>query len=182
MIVMTFAFEIQNRVYDVLERFWTSNRSFFGDVTNQKNRNTAILSQRKKLVRDFPYLRNRSRRGFDRARKDSLNRIDDHSAGTESIDLVKYLFEVGFGKRVKVAGSDAEAIAAKLDLPLGFLAGDVEHDSARAAQTIRNLKQQRALADAWIAANQHERAGHDPAAENSIKLRHAGRKSRIVLR
>jgi hypothetical protein len=44
------------------------------------------------------------------------------------------------------------------------------------------LKQQRALADTWIAADEHERARNDPATEHAIKLSDARRNANVVLR
>src|SRR6185503_16646304 len=129
----------------------------------QKNRHAAVLCQQEKLVRDFPHLRNRTGCRFDRAREHGLNRVDEHRAWIQAIDLVKDLFEIGFGKEVEVLRSDAESIAAQLDLAFRLLAGNVQHDCARAAESIGNLKQKRALADTRIAAAQDQRTRHDSA-------------------
>ena len=42
----------------------------------------------------------------------------------------------------------------------------------------RRLQQERRLADARLAAEQHERAGHEPAAEDPVELPDAGRRAR----
>ena len=39
----------------------------------------------------------------------------------------------------------------------------------------RSLKQQRRLADAWVAADEHGGARHEPAAEHAVEFGHAGR-------
>ena len=57
-VVMAFAFEVENGIDDVFEDLWTSDRTFLGDVADQKNWNAAVLREDEKLVRDFPHLRN----------------------------------------------------------------------------------------------------------------------------
>ena len=47
----------------------------------------------------------------------------------------------------------------------------------RARQRIQRLQQQRALADARVAADQHHAAGDDAAAEHAVELFHAGRRA-----
>src|SRR5262249_48453120 len=59
------------------------------------------------------------------------------------------------------------------DLRAAFLAGDVEHLHLR-AQRIHRLQQQRRLADARVAADQHDAAGDDAAAEHAVQLLEAG--------
>ena len=53
---------------------------------------------------------------------------------------------------------------------LGFLARAVEHRPGRARHVRRRLQQQRRLADAGLAAEQHERSGDDAAAEHAIEF------------
>jgi len=62
-----------------------------------------------------------------------------------------------------------------------FFAGDVEH-----GQTLGDggggLQQQRGLADAGVAADQHHRARHQSAAEHAVQLGDAGRRAGLLLR
>ena len=44
-IVMTLAFEIKDRVDDMLESFGSGNRTFLGDVTDQEDGNGAVLRE-----------------------------------------------------------------------------------------------------------------------------------------
>ena len=76
------------------------------------------------------------------------------------------------------AARDAEPLAAQLDLPLGFLARHVEDGAVRAPEQVGDLEQQRALADPGLAADQHHRAGHDPAAQHAVELADAGGNAR----
>ena len=77
--------------------------------------------------------------------------------------------------RYSGAVADAQPLAAALHLVLGFLARGVEHRADGAGEVRRRLQQQRGLADAGLAAEQHERARHDAAAEHAVELVDAGR-------
>ncbi len=63
---------------------------------------------------------------------------------------------------------------------LGFFAGTVENGTDGARDVRGHLQQQRRFSDAGLAAEQHERAGHDAAAEHAIELRDARRNARRV--
>ena len=74
--------------------------------------------------------------------------------------------------------ADAQPLAARLDLVLGFLAGAVEHRPDGAGERGRRLQQQRRLADAGLAAEQDQRARDDAAAEHAVELLDAASASR----
>ena len=95
---------------------------------------------------------------------------------------MKDVFEIGFGQQVKVLGFDAESLAAQFDLPFRLFAGNVKHERVVARSVYRRPEQERAFADARIAADQNERAGHDAAAEHAIELSDAGGNANVVLR
>ena len=78
-------------------------------------------------------------------------------------------------EQIERRGADAQPIAAALDLVLGLLARRVEHRPDLAREVRGRLQQQRGLADARLAAEQHQRPGHDAAAEHAIELVDAGR-------
>jgi hypothetical protein len=65
MVVMSLSFEIQNCIDNMFKSARTGNRTILGDVANQEDRNRTVLRQQEKLMRDFPYLRNRTGRRFD---------------------------------------------------------------------------------------------------------------------
>src|SRR5690606_8019798 len=67
----------------------------------------------------------------------------------------------------------AEPLGPALDLLGGLLGGDVQAAVARPGQPGQRLEQQRGLADAGLAAEERDRAGHDPALEDAIELAHA---------
>ena len=78
------------------------------------------------------------------------------------------------GEQVQRRIADAEPIAARLDLMLGFFARRVEHRADALREVRRRLQQQRGLADARLAAEQHQRSGNDAAAQHAIEFADAG--------
>ena len=65
---------------------------------------------------------------------------------------------------------------------LRFLAGCVEPRPDRVREVRGRLQEQRGFADAGLAAEQHERTGHDAAAEHAIELVDPRRQPRRVRR
>ena len=118
MVVMALAFEIQNGIDDVLERFRAGNRSVFGDVADQEDGDRAVLCQQQELMSDFPHLRNRSGRRLDQRGENRLDGIDDNRRRLEPLDFVKNVFEICLGQQIKILGLNAQALAAQFDLPL----------------------------------------------------------------
>ncbi len=73
---------------------------------------------------------------------------------------------------------DAEATGAHPHLLDRFLAGHVEHAPAGPRQAGGRLQQQGGLADPGIAADQHRRGRHQPAAQHPVQFGDAGRAAR----
>ncbi len=77
---------------------------------------------------------------------------------------------IGEPQRVRL---EPEAPRAERHLPHGLLAGRVQ-DWLVPAQRVGGLQQQRRLADAGIAAEQHDRAGHEAATEHPVEFPDTG--------
>ena len=102
------------------------------------------------------------------------------SAGFSRDGLLEDPLEAGLGQQVDRRVADAEPFAARLHLVLRFLARAVEHRPHRAGERRGHLQQQRGLADPRFAAEQHQRAGDDAAAEHAVELLDAGGEPRRV--
>ena len=111
MIVMALAFEIQNRVDDVFQSARAGNRSVFGNMTDEKNRDAARLRQHQELRGDFANLRNRSRRRFYLGRKSRLNRIDNQGRWLDSLNFAKDIFEISFRKQEQIWRGNSQTLA-----------------------------------------------------------------------
>jgi Ca-activated chloride channel family protein len=101
-------------------------------------------------------------------------------AQPEPGDLLEDALDARFGEQVERRGADTEAIAAALDLVLGFFARGVEDRPDLPREMRGGLQQQCRLADARLTAEQNERAWHDPAAQHAIELVDAGRQPHRV--
>src|SRR6185503_16244328 len=75
----------------------------------------------------------------------------------------------------------AEALRPQPDLGGGLLAGDVERAPARGREVAERHVRERGLADARRAAEEHERAGDEAAAEHAVELADARVEARRAL-
>ena len=118
-------------------------------------------------------------RALDLGAADGLHRVDDDQVGLERVDLAEHRREVGLAGEVEGAGHRLDALGAGAHLGGGLLAADVEHPAlavlARAGGPGGDVEQQGRLADAGLAGDEHDGAGHDAAAEHPVELRHPGR-------
>ena len=108
-------------------------------------------------------------------REHRLDRIDDDERRLEARDLLEDALETGLGQDVERRALDAEPLAARLDLVLRLFARAVEHRPERLREVRGCLEQQRRLADARLAADEHQRPRDDAAAEHAVELADAGR-------
>ena len=56
MVVMAFTFEVENRIDDMFEGFWSGDRTVLGDMADQKNGNRPVLCEQQKLMGHLTYL------------------------------------------------------------------------------------------------------------------------------
>ena len=105
-------------------------------------------------------------------------------AGRSCSAACSTLLRVRLRVEVQVRRGDAQAIGAQLHLPGRLLAGHVEDRAPGhgGGEPLQRGEEERALADARVAAEQHERAGHDPAAEHAVELADAGAEPALLAR
>jgi hypothetical protein len=111
--------------------------------------------------------------------RDSVNRVwmeSTTSTRGRSAAAVARMLDAGLRQQPQAADRAAryrprqpEPVRAQAHLLRRLLAGDVEHRLARRHRG-GGLQQQRRLADAGIAADQHHRARHQAAAEHPVQL------------
>ena len=164
------AFEVEHRVDHVLEHLGAGQRAVLGDVPDEERRQIVALGREQELRRGLPHLTDAAGRRLELEREHRLNRVDDEQARAHTPDLLEDALDAGLGQQVERRVADAEPLAARLHLVLGLLAGRVEHRPVHAREVGRRLQQQRRLTDARLAAEQHQRAGHDAAAEHAVEL------------
>ena len=120
-----------------------------------------------------------ARRTFQRIAVHRLDRIDDDQSrrrtGVKSGENVP---NRGRGGERDRSLCHAEAAGAKADLIGGFLARDIRDADPAQRHSPGGLKEQRRLANARVAADQHRRPGDEPAAECAVEFGDAGRRPR----
>jgi hypothetical protein len=179
--MMALAFEIQHRVDDVLERFRPGEAAVLGDVADEKRRHVLTFRREQQLRRRLAHLADAAWRGLELEREDGLHRVDNDERGLDAGDLFENPFEAGFGQEIERCAADRQPLASRLDLVLRLFARAVKHRSDRSRDIRRRLKEQRRLANPRLAAEQHQRPGHDAAAEDAVELVDAGGEARVLL-
>ena len=174
------ALEVADDVDEVLEQPGAGDRSVFGDVADDDHRQVPFLGDADQGRRDLAHLRRMPCHSIAHRRRDGLHGVDDQQIGGHIVDVPEDRREVGLAREVELVVEGAGPLSAQAHLRRGFLAARVEHASAGPGRLRRHLEEQRRLADARLAREQDGSAGHDPAAEHAIELRHARRASGCV--
>ena len=89
--------------------------------------------------------------------------------------------QVGFRDHQQIARDGAQPLAAQPDLLDRFFAGDIQDFVVVACQTEKDLEHQGRFADARVPADQHQRAAHQAAAQNPVKLLQVGLEAFFVV-
>ena len=127
------------------------------------------------------HLRHRSGRRREFAGIQRLDRIDHDDRGLLLPDRRDDAFERDLRQQSHLRGVDAQTPGAQRHLCRRLLAADVEH-ACIGRQRCERLQQQRRLADAGIAADQHDAAFDQAAAEDAIELLDAATQPRDLAR
>ena len=154
--VMALAFEVEHGVDDMLERLGTGEAAVFRDVPDQERRDVVALRGKQELRRRFAHLADAAGRRLKLQREHRLHRVDDDQRRFDAADFFENALDAGFGQQIERRIADAEAIAARLDLMLGLFAGRIQHRADGMREVRGRLQQQGGLADAGLAAEQHQ--------------------------
>src|SRR5680860_497286 len=166
----TLAFEVQYGIDHVLQHAWPGDGSFLGDVTDDEDRDIARFRPLHQPARAFPHLGYAAGRGGDVFEHHRLDRVNHHHGGGDPFDCGEDCVEIRFGEDQDVIGRDPQPIGPELDLLGGFFSGNVHNRVPVGPQESRRLKNQGRLADAWIAADKHERPPDETASEHAVEF------------
>ena len=143
---------------------------FLGDVPDQDHRDAAPLGEGDELVRRRAHLRDRARRAVDVVDPHRLDRVDHHQRRPLGLQRGQDVAQAGLGgqpqRRVRQARAGRRAAAPAPPPPRRRR----RSPARRGGEARRRLQQQGRLADAGIAADQHRRGRHQPAAEHPVEL------------
>ena len=127
------------------------------------------------------HLGHRARRGAELVGVDGLDRVDHAPRQAISVSIAARIFSSWISACTRTGEAiEPEPPRAQRDLRAALLAGHVERRHLRVASASSRLQQQRALADARVAADQHHAAFDDAAAEHAVELFLAGGRAREV--
>ena len=97
----------------------------------------------------------------------------------QTVDRVQHVFQVRLGQQPQALSPDLQTLRPQLDLPLGLLAGYIQH-RRKPAQAVADLEHEGGFADARRAAHQHQGTPHRAAAQHPVQLAHAGGEAKLL--
>ena len=171
--VVAVALELQHAVDEVLEHARPGDRAVLRHVADEERGDAGLLRDAQQPRRRLAHLRDRARRRADLLRPERLHRVDHADGRPLALERRADRVELGLGEDLDVVAA-AEPRRAQLHLRHRLLAGD-EQRPPLARDRAERGQQERRLADAGLAADEHERRRDEPAAEHAVELGHAGR-------
>ena len=167
------ALEVQHRVHHMLQNARARQTAFLGHVTHDEGGRAGLLGVANDGSGALAHLADAARRAGAVLGHHGLNTVDDEHVRLHSLAFFQNALHIVFRQHIQLVLRDADAAGAHLDLPRAFLTADVQHPAAL-AQTARHLQQQRAFADARVAAQQNGAAGDQTAAQHPVQFFVAG--------
>ena len=174
------ALELENAVDQMLEDTWAGHRAVLRHVADEEDGDAVLLRDAQETRGRLADLRHRPGRRSDLLRPERLDGVDDADAGLLPLERLAHELELRLGEDLHVVAA-AQPGGAQLDLRDRLLARDEERATSRSHRAER-AQEQRRLADAGLAADEDERRRHEPSAEDTVELGHAGRDSFGLLR
>ncbi len=133
-----------------------------------------LLGEAEEDAGRLAHLAHAARRRGEGVAVEGLHRVDDDQRRAHGGHRLDDRLEARLGEHGDVVRRRADALGAHLDLRRRLLAADEQDGAAGRGDLVEHLQEQGALADAGLAADQHERAGDDAAAEHEVELGDAG--------
>ena len=181
-VVVALPLEVEHGVDDVLQGLGAGDGALLGDVADEEDGRAGGLGLEQEAGGALADLADAAGGGLQRGGVGRLDGVHDHQAGPARGQLGLDLLHGGLGVDQQAVGPQAQPLAAELDLPVRLLARDVEHAQAPGRDRAGDLEEQGGLAHARFAAEQHQGAGHDAAAQHPVELRQPGGQAGALLR
>ena len=168
--MVVIAFERQDRVDDVLEHPRAGEGAVFRHVTDEHDRETALLRFSYESMRALTHLHHGAGRRAEVGIMHRLDRVDDHDIGTHGVEVADDMREVGLGRQPQARRERVEPLRPEADLLARLFRRHVEHPAPAVRHRRRHLREQRRLSDAGLTSEQRDRAGDEPARQHAIQL------------
>lgn len=147
-------------------------------MADQEDGGAGFLGIAHQPRRALAHLAHRARRCGQRFGPQGLYRVGHDQLRPRHAGVLQDVFDAGFGQRIQAFQRQIQAHRTSCDLGQRFFAGDVQHRQ-RTGHAGQCLQQQRRLADAGVATDQHHRAFDQTAAQHPIELADAGGHARL---
>ncbi len=145
--------------------------AFLGHVADQHDRHAPFLGFVDEALRTATHLADAAGQRAECRVGDGLDRVDHHQFGSDAVDRVEDVHQVGFGVQPQVVAGRSETFGTPLHLLGTLFGGDVQR---RPAPHGEQLQQQCALADARFAAEERDRSGDQAATEDTVEFSDRG--------
>ncbi len=162
--------EVQHDVDEVLERARPRDGAVLGDVADQDHRDASGLGRHGERRGDRTDLGDAAGDAVGFGGGHGLHRVDHDQRGLHRLDVAQRGLQVGFGGQVYLVVGAPGAFGTQSDLSGRLLTRQVERAAARLRPAVRDLEQQRRLADPRIARQQGHRSGDEAAAEHAVQF------------
>ncbi|CAM5256260.1 hypothetical protein SFUMM280S_05608 [Streptomyces fumanus] len=168
------ALEGQDDVHQVFQQAGAGDGAVLGDMAHQEGGHAALLGGADERAGDLPDLGHAAGGAVDLGGGDGLHGVEDQQRRLHRVQVAQHGGQIGLGGQVQMVVQGADPVGAQPDLAGRLLARDVQGAVLLARRLGGHVQQQRGLADAGLAREQHHRAGHQSAAEHPVQLGHAG--------
>ena len=172
--VVAVALELEHAVDEMLEHARAGDGAVLGHVADEDRGDVLLLRDPEQAAGGLADLADRAGRRAHVGGVERLDRVDHADVGLLALERRADGIELGLGEDLDVLGA-AEPRRAELHLRGRLLAGDEERTAAAGGDRAEGAEEQGRLADAGLAADEHEARGDEPAAEDAVELGHAGR-------
>ena len=172
--VVAVALEGEHRVDHVLEHPRTGQAALLGHVADEQDGDAAPLGLLHEAVGALTDLRDRARRRAQLRVDHRLDGVDDDRGRTNLVEGGDDGRQDALGHEPQAGRQGTEPLGPRPHLLLALLGRDVEHRLPRGRPLGQGLQQERGLADAGLAAQEGDRARHEPSAQDPVELGHAG--------
>ena len=174
MLVVAVALELEHAVDEVLQHARAGDRPVLRHVTDEDGRHARLLRDAEQTARGLAHLADRARRRAERRRVQRLHRVDHADVGALAVERRADCVELRLREDLDRLRT-AETGSAQRHLRGRLLPRDEQRPPPGTRDRPERGQQQRRLADAGLAADEHERRGHETAAEHAIELGDPGR-------
>ena len=151
------------------------NRALLGNVTHQEGGDAAFLAQPHQQTGTLAHLTDAPGGGGHFRAVHGLDGVHHRHVRGHLLHALLHVVHGVLRQHVEIGHVDLQAAGAKLHLLGGFLAADVQHALSLRAEIGADLQKQRRLADAGVAADKHQSALNNAAAQHPIQFPDAGR-------